>query len=68
VHIERNVIETGFVVGPSNGVQPDVIHIVGSGTYLIAHNTIVSEWATGAGIRVQGVLGRQRRAPDHRAR
>jgi hypothetical protein len=54
VHIERNVITTGVVSGPSNGVQPDVIHAVGSGSYLIAHNSIVSEWATGAGIRVQG--------------
>jgi hypothetical protein len=53
-HIERNVITTGVVAGPSNGVQPDVIHAVGSGSYLIAHNSIVSEWAAGAGIRVQG--------------
>jgi hypothetical protein len=54
VRIERNVIATGAVSGPSNGVQPDVIHAVGAGSYLIAGNTIVSEWATGAGIRVQG--------------
>jgi hypothetical protein len=54
VRIERNVIATGAVTGPSNGVQPDVIHAVGTGSYLIAGNTIISEWATGAGIRVQG--------------
>jgi hypothetical protein len=52
--IDRNVITTGFIAGPSNGIQPDVIHAVGSGRYFIAHNSIVSEWATGAGIRVQG--------------
>src|SRR5260221_527079 len=46
VHTERNVINTGVITGPSNGVQPDVIHAVGSGSYLIAHNSIVSEWAT----------------------
>jgi hypothetical protein len=54
VHIERNVITTGPISGPSNGVLPDVIHAVGSGSYLIEHNAIVSEWAAGAGIRVQG--------------
>jgi hypothetical protein len=54
VHVERNVIATGTVTGPTNGVQPDVIHAVGSGLYRIAHNSIVSEWAAGAGIRVQG--------------
>jgi len=54
VRIDRNAITTGFVTGPSNGIQPDVIHAVGSGQYFIANNSIVSEWATGAGIRVQG--------------
>jgi hypothetical protein len=54
VRIDRNVITTGSITGPSNGVQPDVIHAVGSGRYFIANNSIVSEWATGAGIRVQG--------------
>jgi len=57
VHIDRNVITTGSITGPSNGIQPDVIHAVGSGRYLIANNSIVSEWATGAGIRVQGNVG-----------
>jgi hypothetical protein len=46
VHTERNVITTGAITGPSNGVQPDVIHAVGSGSYLIAHNSIISEWDT----------------------
>jgi hypothetical protein len=54
VRIDRNVITTGSITGPSNGIQPDVIHAVGSGQYFIANNSIVSEWATGAGIRVQG--------------
>ena len=52
--IERNAIATGFIGGPSNGILPDVIHAVGSGSYAIAHNSIVNEWAAGAGIRVQG--------------
>jgi hypothetical protein len=54
VRIDRNVITTGSITGPSNGIQPDVIHAVGSGRYFIANNSIVNEWATGAGIRVQG--------------
>jgi hypothetical protein len=52
--IDRNVITTGFIAGPSSGIQPDVIHAAGSGRYFIAHNSIESEWASGAGIRVQG--------------
>jgi hypothetical protein len=54
VSIEGNSITTGAISGPSNGVQPDAIHAVGSGSYIIAHNSIVNQWATGAGIRVQG--------------
>lgn len=30
---------------------------LGIGSYLIAHNSVISEWATGAGIRVQGNAG-----------
>jgi hypothetical protein len=52
VHIEGNLITTGTIAGPS-AVSPDAIHAGGIGSYLIAHNSIVSEWATGAGIRVQ---------------
>jgi hypothetical protein len=50
--IERNVITTGVPVG-STTPSPDVIHIVGYGSYLVAHNTIDCAWAQGAGIRVQ---------------
>jgi hypothetical protein len=57
VHIERNVITTGAISGPSNGVTPDVMNIVGPGSYLVAHNTMVSQWASGAGILVQGNPG-----------
>ena len=57
-YVERNVIATGSISGPSNGVQPDVIHTVGSGSYLVAHNSIDCAWATGAGIRIQGQAGK----------
>jgi hypothetical protein len=58
VQIERNLIRTGTIVGPVCClVQPDAIHAVGIGSYLIAHNSVISEWATGAGIRVQGNAG-----------
>jgi hypothetical protein len=57
VDIDRNVITTGTTSGTAGGVAPDVIHAVGSGSYLIAHNTIDSAWAKGAGIRVQGNPG-----------
>jgi hypothetical protein len=50
--IERNVITTGVPVG-STTPSPDVIHIEGYGSYLIAHNSIDCAWAQGAGIRVQ---------------
>ena len=56
VYIDRNVIATG-TIARSGPVTPDVIHAVGPGSYLIAHNSIVSQWATGAGIRVQGNAG-----------
>ena len=53
-NIERNVITTGSVVGAAGGAAPDVIHAFGAGSYLIAHNSIQSDWAKGAGIRVHG--------------
>jgi len=53
-HIERNVIVTGSVVGSGGGVGPEAIHVFGTGSYLVAHNSIQSGWATGAGIRVHG--------------
>jgi hypothetical protein len=52
--IERNVITTGSIMGAAGGVAPDAIHAVGSGSYLIAHNSINTGWSSGAGIRVQG--------------
>jgi hypothetical protein len=52
--IEGNVITTGRIVGAAGGVAPDAIHAVGSGSYLIAHNSINTSWSSGAGIRVQG--------------
>jgi hypothetical protein len=58
VHIERNRVTTGnigFDVTPSG----DVIHIVGPGLFLIAHNTIDCAWTSGAhaGIRLQSNPG-----------
>jgi hypothetical protein len=54
VHIERNAITTGAIVGAAGGLTPDAINIVDAGSYLIAHNSIMSQWATGTGILVQG--------------
>jgi hypothetical protein len=51
-HIEHNIINTGSIAGAASGVAPDAIHAFGAGAYLIAHNSIQSDWATGAGIRV----------------
>jgi hypothetical protein len=59
-YIERNVITTTGGLGvllmfDVNVRSGDVIHIVGPGSYLIAHNSIDCAWASGlhAGIRVQ---------------
>jgi hypothetical protein len=41
-HAERNVLTTGVTGGA------DVIRVVGSGSYLIAHNSIDCGWANGA--------------------
>jgi hypothetical protein len=54
VHIDRNVITTASVAGAAGGVAPDAIHAVGSGSYVIARNSIRSMWPSGAGIRVHG--------------
>jgi hypothetical protein len=52
VHIEHNVITTG-TIGPSEpGVPPNAIHVIFSGSAVIAHNAIRSAWATGSGILV----------------
>src|SRR5260370_13785817 len=54
-YIERNVITT--TGGPGINVMPsgDVIHIVGPGSFLVAHNTIDCQWTSGqqAAIRLQ---------------
>jgi len=51
-YVERNVITTSRISGPAGGIAPDVIHVVGSGSYLISHNSVHSRLATEAGIRV----------------
>jgi len=51
-YVEQNVISTGSIVGAAGGVAPDAIHAVGTGSYRIAHNSIHSGWANGAGIRI----------------
>jgi hypothetical protein len=53
--IALNDIEPGKVSVTPSGADsnlPDVIHAFGSGSYLIAHNSIVCEWDSAAGIRV----------------
>jgi PASTA domain len=50
--VALNEIETGSVSVDPDGNKPDVIHAFGSGSYLIAHNSIVCEWKSAAGIRV----------------
>jgi hypothetical protein len=50
-YVEGNVLTTGSVAGRAAG--PQVIRIVNSGSYLIAHNSIVCGWAqSAAGIAV----------------
>jgi hypothetical protein len=56
-HIERNVITTSTILGNANvafGRGTDVIHVTGTGSYLVAGNSVHSRWAAGTGIRVQG--------------
>src|SRR5262249_259558 len=55
-HIEGNVITTSTILGPANvvfGRGTDVIHVTGTGSYLVAGNSVHSRWAAGTGIRVQ---------------
>jgi hypothetical protein len=54
VHIERNFITPNATATLVTDRDPDVIHAVGSGSYVIAHNSIECRWATGAGIHLQG--------------
>lgn len=56
-YVERNVITTSTIVGPAyimGCTGTDVIHVSGTGSYLVAGNSIDSRWATGGGIRVDG--------------
>jgi hypothetical protein len=56
-HIERNVITTSNILGNANvafGRGTDVIHVTGTGSYLVAGNSVHSRWAAATGIRVQG--------------
>jgi hypothetical protein len=54
VLVERNTITTGSFLGSSP--NPDALRIVGSGTYLIIHNSIDCGWpdAAATGINVYG--------------
>jgi len=55
--IERNVITTSTIMGPAHvafGRGTDVIHVTGTGSYLVAGNSVHSRWAAATGIRVQG--------------
>jgi hypothetical protein len=55
--IERNVITTSTILGPLNialGRGTDVIKVSGTGSYLVAGNSVHSRWAAASGIRVQG--------------
>jgi len=56
-HIERNVITTSTILGNANvnfGRGTDVIHVTGTGSYLVSGNSVHSRWAAATGIRVQG--------------
>jgi len=52
--VDRNVIITGAMAG--GGANPDAIRIVGSGSYVIAHNSIDCGWpdGTATGINLIG--------------
>jgi hypothetical protein len=55
VYIERNVITTSANMRQGGGVTAlvDAIKCQGSGSYLVAHNSIDSAWTNGAGIRLR---------------
>jgi hypothetical protein len=54
VHIEGNTITIGPISSASSGLTPNGINLLDTVSSVIAHNTIVAEWATGSGILVQG--------------
>lgn len=54
-YIEDNVITTSTILGTANIIGcrgTDVIHVTGTGAYLVARNSIHSRWAAAGGIRV----------------
>ena len=53
-YIERNVITTTGGAGVNVAPSGDVIHIVGPGSFVVAHNAIDCQWTSGqqAGIRL----------------
>lgn len=55
VYVERNVVKTGAISG---GTNPDMIRLVGAGSYLVTHNSIDCGWtdagATGINMIGQG--------------
>lgn len=63
-YIERNVVATGSVVAAAP--RPQVIRVVNSGSYLIAHNSIDCEWA-GADAEGIGVFSQFAAWPMERA-
>jgi hypothetical protein len=55
--IEQNVITTSTILGNADvnfGRGTDVIHVTGTGSYVVAGNSVHSLWAAATGIRVQG--------------
>lgn len=55
-YIERNRITTSTFIGRASvafGRGTDVIHVTGTGSYLVARNLVHSRWAAATGIRVQ---------------
>ena len=55
--IDWNLVTTSTILGNANvafGRGTDVIHVTGTGSYLVAHNSVDSLWAAATGIRVQG--------------
>jgi hypothetical protein len=51
--VERNVIVTGAVLG--GAANPDAIRVVGSGSYLVAHNAIDCGWANGTATAIMAM-------------
>jgi hypothetical protein len=58
-YIERNTIVTTSDAGVNVMPWGDVIHIIGPGSFVVAHNTITCQWTSGmqAGIRLHSRAG-----------